>query len=198
VERCLLGAAPLVTAGRRGASVRAVSASLRKPCDRGDHRRTSRWTASVNIRTLSAGRRGSPPADRKPGRPSKRIAGMPRRRPVRRPPSPEAAFNPPSLPPSCGLSGRARDRYPQPLTAAGRQVTTKPRSRRTRRDSVHKPSIDRSHRWPARRWRLCSSTPRSAACSTPSSRWWGCSWGCSAACLLSGCSPALPPGPVRS
>ena len=41
--------------------------------------------------------------------------------------------------PSCGLSGRARDRYLQPLTAAGRQVTTKPQSRRTRRDSVHKP-----------------------------------------------------------
>ena len=30
----------------------------------------------------------------------------------------------------------ARDRHPRPLTAAGRHVTTKPRSRRTRRDSI--------------------------------------------------------------
>jgi hypothetical protein len=52
---------PLVTAGRRGASVRAASASRGKPCDRGDHGRTGRWTAEVNGRTLSAGRSGSPP-----------------------------------------------------------------------------------------------------------------------------------------
>ena len=60
VERRLLGPAPLVTAGRRGASVRAASASRGKPCDRGDHGRTGRWTASVNIRTLSMGQGGSP------------------------------------------------------------------------------------------------------------------------------------------
>ena len=33
----------------------------------------------------------------------------------------------------------ARDRHPQPLTCAGREVKTKPRSRRTRGDSAHKP-----------------------------------------------------------
>jgi hypothetical protein len=45
VERRLLGAAALVAAGRRGAAVRAASASRGKPCDRGDHGRTGRWTA---------------------------------------------------------------------------------------------------------------------------------------------------------
>jgi hypothetical protein len=64
VERRLLGPTSLVTAGRRGASVGAASASRGEPCDRGDHGRTGRWTAKVNIRTLSAGRSGSPPADR--------------------------------------------------------------------------------------------------------------------------------------
>ena len=45
VERRLLWAASLVTAGRRGAPVRAVSASRGTPCDRGNHRRTGGWTA---------------------------------------------------------------------------------------------------------------------------------------------------------
>jgi hypothetical protein len=45
VERRLLGATPLVAAGRLGPSVRAASASRGKPCDRGDHGRTGRWTA---------------------------------------------------------------------------------------------------------------------------------------------------------
>ena len=45
VERRLLGPTPLVAAGRRGASVRAASASRGKPCDCGDHGRTGRWTA---------------------------------------------------------------------------------------------------------------------------------------------------------
>ena len=62
VERRLLGPTPLVTARRRGASVPAASAERGKPCDRGDHGRTGRWTAGVNSRTLSAGPGGSPPA----------------------------------------------------------------------------------------------------------------------------------------
>jgi len=45
VERRLLGPATLVAAGRRGTAVRAASASRGKPCDRGDHGRTGRWTA---------------------------------------------------------------------------------------------------------------------------------------------------------
>ncbi|MBL6830326.1 MAG: pyridoxine 5'-phosphate synthase [Pirellulales bacterium] len=45
VERRLLGPATLVAAGRRGTAVRAASALRRKPCDRGDHGRTGRWTA---------------------------------------------------------------------------------------------------------------------------------------------------------
>jgi len=65
VERRLLGPTPLVTAGRRGASVRAEAGSRGKPCDRGDHGRIGRWTAGVNGRTLSAGRSGSPPVERK-------------------------------------------------------------------------------------------------------------------------------------
>ena len=47
----------------------------RKPCDRGDHGRTGRWTAGVNSRTLSAGQSGSPSADRKARRPSKPSGG---------------------------------------------------------------------------------------------------------------------------
>jgi len=42
----------------------SASDSRGEPCDRGDHGRTGRWTAQVNSRTLSAGRSGSPPADR--------------------------------------------------------------------------------------------------------------------------------------
>ena len=41
----LLGPSPLVAAGRRGASVWSASASPGKPCDRGDHGQTGRWTA---------------------------------------------------------------------------------------------------------------------------------------------------------
>jgi hypothetical protein len=44
--------------------VRAEAASRGKPCDRGDHGRTGGWTAIIHIRTLSAGRSGSPPANR--------------------------------------------------------------------------------------------------------------------------------------
>jgi hypothetical protein len=64
-ERRLLGPAGLVTAGRRGAAMGTASDSRGKPCDRGDHGRTGRWTAVVNGRTLSAGRSRSPPAVRK-------------------------------------------------------------------------------------------------------------------------------------
>jgi hypothetical protein len=39
----------------------------------------------------------------------------------------------------------ARDRHPQPLTAAGRRVTTKPRGRRTRRDSA--PTQEKRRFW---------------------------------------------------
>jgi len=45
VEGRLLGPTSLVAAGRRGASMRAASASRGKPCDRGDHGRTGGWTA---------------------------------------------------------------------------------------------------------------------------------------------------------
>ncbi len=42
----------------------SASDSRGEPCGRGDHGRTGGWTAKVNSRTLSAGRSGSPPADR--------------------------------------------------------------------------------------------------------------------------------------
>jgi len=45
VERRLLGPTPLVAAGRRGAAMRSASDSRGKPCDRGDHERTGKWTA---------------------------------------------------------------------------------------------------------------------------------------------------------
>ncbi len=64
VEGRLLGPSPLVAAGRRGAAMWPASDSRGKPCDRGDHGRTGGWTACVNGRTLSAGRGGSPPANR--------------------------------------------------------------------------------------------------------------------------------------
>ena len=76
VERRLLGPTPLVAAGRRGAAMGAASDSRGKSCDRGDHGRTGWWTAGVNGRTLSAERRGSPPAVSQGSVVRQRVGGM--------------------------------------------------------------------------------------------------------------------------
>ena len=61
---------------RKYNSVRAEAWPRGKPCDRGNHGRTGRWTVGIIIRTLSAGQGGSPSADCKARRPSKRSGGI--------------------------------------------------------------------------------------------------------------------------
>jgi len=196
VERRLLGAAPLVAAGRRGPAMWAASDSRGKRCDRGDrgdHGRTGGWTANINGRTRSLGRSRSPGVGRRLAR-SDGISGFCRQRRgarcgrVRRPRGGDLP-GAPDRPVHRRREERADPRPqslaggPRSVHSAGGLVWLQPRQpadllRRGQRrsDCLHRPDDDhrrrdRGRRGPARRLvHVRQARPHDGAARTPSRR----------------------------